>query len=172
MTILIILLAIFTLVLLVAFIMPKKHFVQREITIHSPQQKVFDFIKYLGNQELFNTNAMADADREKIFTGTDGTVGYVYAWKGNKDAGEGEKEIIAIEEGKSVEMEIRFTKPIKATARIIMRIKPAANGQTLLTWSNAGRLPVPINLFIPKMQKHVAGDMDKSLVNLKSILEK
>ena len=172
MTILIILLTILALVLLVAVIMPKKHFVQREITINSPQQKVFDFIKYLGNQELFNTNAMADADREKTFTGTDGTVGYVYAWKGNKDAGEGEKKIIALEEGKSVEMEIRFTKPMKATARIIMQIKPAAEGQTHLTWSNAGRLPVPINLFIPKMQKHVVSDMDKSLANLKSIFEK
>src|ERR1700761_280618 len=114
MTILIILLAILTLVLLVAVIMPKNHFVQRDIAINLPQQQVFDFIKYLHNQELFNTNAMTDADREKTFTGTDGTVGYVYAWKGNKDAGEGEKEIIAIEEGKNVEMEIRFTKPMKA----------------------------------------------------------
>src|ERR1700761_7097312 len=113
MTILIILLAIVTLILLLSLIMPKKHFVQRETTVNSPQPKVFDFIKYLENQELFNTNVMTDAGREKTFSGTDGTVGYVYAWKGNKDAGEGEKEIIAIEEGKSVEMEIRFTKPMK-----------------------------------------------------------
>ena len=37
---------------------------------------------------------------------------------------------------------------------------------------NAGTLPVPINLFIAKMKKHVAKDMDQSLHNLKVILEK
>ena len=36
---------------------------------------------------------MTAPDRERTFKGTDGTVGYIYAWKGNKDAGEGEKEI-------------------------------------------------------------------------------
>ncbi|HMG10151.1 MAG TPA: hypothetical protein VK609_16670 [Mucilaginibacter sp.] len=103
---------------------------------------------------------MEDADRKKEFKGTDGTVGYVYAWSGNKDAGIGEKEIITITNGKSVEMEIRFVKPMKATARIIMETEPLSANETRLSWSNAGNLPVPVNLFIPKMEKHVARDMD------------
>jgi hypothetical protein len=164
-------LGIIALVFVIALLMPKKHDVQREIVIRAPRQKVFDFIRFLQNQESFNTNAMEDANREKTFKGTDGTVGYIYAWKGNKDAGEGEKEIISITDGQSVEMEIRFVKPMKATARIIMDTTTTTNGQTLVSWSNAGTLPVPINLFIPKMQKHVAKDMDKSLLTLKAVLE-
>jgi hypothetical protein len=160
------------LVFVAALIMPKTHYVERDIVIRAPRQKVFDFIRFLQNQESFNTNAMEDANREKTFNGTDGTVGYIYAWKGNKDAGEGEKEIMGIIDGKSVEMEIRFVKPMKATARIIMATEPIAENQTKLSWSNAGSLPVPINLFIPKMQKHVAKDMDNSLGTLKKILEK
>jgi hypothetical protein len=171
MIILYILFGIVAFMFVVALIMPKKHYVERGIVINAPRQKVFDFIRLLQNQEKFNTNAMEDANREKTFTGTDGTVGYIYAWKGNKDAGEGEKEIIAIIDGQSVEMEIRFVKPMKATARIIMSTEALADNQTKLSWSNAGILPVPINLFIPKMQKHVAKDMDKSLATVKALLE-
>ena len=149
----------------------KTHYVERGIVIQAPRQKVFDFIRFLQNQESFNTNAMEDANREKTFKGTDGTVGYIYGWKGNKDAGEGEKEIMGIIDGISIEMEIRFVKPMKATARIIMDTEPIAENQTKLSWSNAGTLPVPINLFIPKMKNHAAKDIDKSLVILKTILE-
>lgn len=166
-----IIVGIIALVFVAALIMPKKHYVKRGILIHAPRQKVFDYIRFLQNQETFNTNAMEDADREKTFKGTDGTVGYIYAWKGNKDAGEGEKEIIGIIDSESVEMEIRFVKPMKATARIIMETETVSEEETKLSWSNAGTLPVPINLFIPKMQKHIATDMDKSLITLKAILE-
>jgi Polyketide cyclase / dehydrase and lipid transport len=171
MIILYIIIVIVAFVFVAALLMPKTHYVEREILIQAPRQKVFDFIRFLQNQERFNTNAMEDANREKTFKGTDGTVGYIYAWKGNKDAGEGEKEIMNITDGKSVEMEIRFVKPMKATARIIMSTEPITENKTKLSWSNAGTLPVPINLFIPKMKKHVAKDMDKSLAKLKAMLE-
>ena len=171
MLILYIIIGILAVVFITALVMPRQHYVERKIVIQAPRQKVFDFIRFLRNQESFNTNAMEDANREKTFIGTDGTVGYIYAWKGNKDAGEGEKEIIGITDGKSVEMEIRFVKPMKATARIIMDTEPLAENQTKLSWSNAGSLPLPINLFIPKMKKHVAKDMDESLNKLKALLE-
>jgi len=171
MVILYIIIGILALVVLAALFSRKSHYVKRDIIIQAPRQKVFDYIKFIQNQETFNTNAMEDADRKKEFKGTDGTVGYVYAWSGNKDAGQGEKEIIAIEEGKSIEMEIRFTKPMKAIARIIMDTEALSPNKTKLSWSNAGRLPVPVNLFIPKMEKHVAKDMDKSLLILKGLLK-
>ena len=172
MLILYIIISIVALIFLAALIMPKTHYVKRGIVIRAPRQKVFDFIRFLQNQESFNTNAMEDANREKTFKGTDGNVGYIYAWKGNKDAGEGEKEIKNIIDGKSVEMEIRFVKPMKATARIVMDTETIGENETKLSWSNTGTLPVPINLFIPKMKKHVAKDMDQSLATLKAMLEK
>ena len=172
MVILYIIIGIVTLVFLAALFSKKNHYVKREIAIQAPLQKVFDYIRFLQNQESFNTNSMEDGNREKSFQGNDGTVGYIYAWKGNKDAGEGEKEILAIDADKSLEMEIRFVKPMKATARIIMETESLSVNETKLSWSNAGSLPVPINLFIPKMQKHVAKDMEKSLLILKSLLEK
>ena len=45
---------------------------------------------------------------KREFKGTDGAVGYIYSWSGNKDAGEGGKKITNIIEGKRIEMGIRF----------------------------------------------------------------
>jgi hypothetical protein len=115
---------------------------------------------------------MAGPDRKREFKGTDGTVGYIYAWSGNKNAGVGEKEIRNIVEGKRIEMEIRFVKPMAATANIIMDTESLSDNQTKVYWSNAGKLNYPVNIFIPMMEKSVAKDMDISLSTLKNILEK
>jgi hypothetical protein len=163
---------IVALLFIIAFFMKKEHYVKREIIIHAPRQKVFDFLKLLENQEKFNKHAMTGPDRKKEFRGTDGTVGFIYAWSGNKDAGVGEKEIMNIIDGKKIEMEIRFIKPMKVTASIIMEMESLSADQTKVSWSNAGTLKYPVNIMIPMMQKSVAKGMDESLANLKNILEK
>ena len=115
---------------------------------------------------------MEDPDRKREFKGTDGTVGYIYAWSGNKNAGEGEKEIKNIIEGKRIETEIRFVKPMKTRASIIMDTESLSDSQTKVTWSNAGTLPYPLNIMIPMFERMFAKDLDSSLSTLKNILEK
>ncbi|MCW3070289.1 MAG: hypothetical protein JWO44_179 [Bacteroidetes bacterium] len=171
-TILLCLAGIIALLLAIALFMKKEHYVKCEIIIDAPRQKVFDYVKLLKNQDTFNRHAMAGSDREREFRGTDGTVGYIYAWSGDKDAGVGQKEIKDIVEGKRIETEIRFVKPMEATARVIMETESLSGDQTKVSWSNAGTLKYPINILIPVMQKAVAKDMDGSLLTLKSILEK
>jgi hypothetical protein len=169
--IILIIAGIIALLLIIALLMKREHDVKREIIINAPRQKVFDYLRFLKNQDTFNTGAMAGADREQEFTGTDGTVGYIYAWKGDKDAGEGEKEIINIVEGESIEMEIRFIKPMVTSARIIMDTKPLSGNETKVYWSNGGTLKYPVNIMIPILEKHVVRDIDTSLSALKNILE-
>ena len=151
--------------------MTKEHYVKREIIINAPRQKVFDYVILLKNQEEFNKNAAADADRKKEFKGTDGTVGFIIGRSGNKNAGEGEKEIKNIIEGKSIETEIRFVKPMTTSARIIMETESLSDDQTKVSWSNAGTLKYPINIMIPMMEKMLPKEMDSSLSTLKNILE-
>ena len=171
-TVLLVLAGIIALLLVIALFMKREHYVKREIIIDAPRQKIFDYIKLLKNQDEFNKHAMAAPDRNREFKGTDGTVGYIYAWSGDKNAGEGEKEIKSIIEGKSIEAEIRFVKPMAATASIIMETASLSDDQTKVSWSNAGTLKYPVNLFIPMMEKSVAKDMDSSLLTLKNIFEK
>lgn len=170
-TVLVVVAGIIALLLIIAFVMKKEHYVKCEIIINAPKQKVFDYVRLLKNQDNFNKHAMAGPDRNREFKGTDGTVGFIYAWSGNKDAGVGEKEIINMIEGRKIETEIRFVKPMTVTARMIMETESLSDGQTKVSWSNAGTLKYPINIMIPMMQKHVAKDMDVSLATLKGILE-
>jgi hypothetical protein len=171
-TIILVVVGIIALLLIIALFMKKEHYVKREVVINAPRQKVFDYVKLLKNQDEFNKHAMAGPDRKREFRGTDGTVGYVYAWSGNKNAGVGEKEIKNIIDGKKIEMEIRFIKPMAVRASIIMETESLSDNQTKVYWSNAGTLNYPINILIPIMERSVAKDMDSSLLTLKNILEK
>jgi hypothetical protein len=171
-TILFVLAGIIALLLLIAIFMKKEHYVKREIIINAPRQKVFDFVRFLKNEAAFNKHAMADPNRKSGFKGADGTVGYIHSWSGDKNAGVGEKEIKNIIEGQRVEMEIRFVKPMAATACIIMETESLSDDQTKVSWSNAGVLKYPLNIMIPMMEKMLPKDMDSSLLTLKGILEK
>ena len=170
-SILLIMAGIIVLLLTAALFIKKDHYVRREIVINAPNQKVFEYIRLLKNQDEFNKHAKAGGEREKVYKGTDGTVGFIYAWKGNKDAGEGEKEIRNIVEGKKVEAEIRFVKPMKTSALIIMETESMSEDQTKLYWSNAGTLKYPMNIFVPLLERNLPKDMDASLEKLKGILE-
>lgn len=163
---------VIAMLLILGLLMKKDHYVKCDVIINAPRQKVFDFIKFLKNQDEFNEHAKADTDRKKEFKGTDGTIGYIYAWSGNKDAGIGEKEIMHIVEGKRVETEIRFVKPFKAVGYAIMDTESLTDNQTKVYWSNAGKLKYPLNIMIPMVEKSVAKSMNASLQTLKNILEK
>ena len=171
-TILLVVAAIVALLLIIALFIKKEHYVKREIIINAPRQKVFEYVRLLKNQDTFNKHAMAGPDRNREYKGTDGTVGFIYAWKGNKNAGEGEKEIKNIIEGQKIEMEIRFVKPMVTSANIILETASLSDDQTKVSWSNAGTLMYPVNIFVPMMEKMLPKEMDESLTTLKSILEK
>jgi uncharacterized protein YndB with AHSA1/START domain len=170
--ILLVVAGIIALLLIIALFMKKEHYVNREIIVNAPRQKVFDFLKLLKNQDQFNKWAMTDKDRKEETKGTDGTVGFIYSWSGNKSAGEGEKEIMNIVEGKRIETEIRFVKPMRITASVIMETESLSDDQTKVNMSNAGILKYPLNIMIPMAEKNFAKDMDVSLSTLKNILEK
>ena len=170
--ILLVLAGIIALVFILALFMKKEHYVKREIVINAPLQEVFDFLKLLNNQDKFNKWAKADPNRKWEYRGTDGTVGYIIAWKGNKSAGEGEKEILKIVEGKRIETQIRFVKPMQAVADVVMETEALSDNQTKVSLINSGVMKYPLNLFIPLAEKRFPRDMDESLITLKNILEK
>jgi len=171
--ILLVVTGIIALLLIFALFLKREHYVNREIIINVPRQKVFDFLKLIKNHDQFNKWATTDKiNRKEEFKGTDGTVGFIYSWSGNINAGQGEKEIKNIIEGKRIETEIRFVKPMRVSAYIIMETESLSDNQTKVNFSNAGTLKYPLNIMIPMAEKKFAKDMDESFDKLKAILEK
>lgn len=143
----------------------------REITVAAPSQKVFDYIRIVKNQEQYSTWVMQDPAMKKVLTGTDGTVGFIYAWDSEK-AGKGEQEITSITEGEGIGMEIRFEKPLEGIAHTTMSTEPIDDGHTKVKWAMEGRNNYPINFMNLFMGSMLGNDMDASLQLLKSNLEK
>lgn len=162
---------IIALLLVIGVFMRREHYVKREIIINAPLQKVFGFLKLLKNQEKWNKWAKAGADRIEEFKGTDGTAGFIYTWSGNKKAGEGEKEIKNIIDGKRIETEIRFIKPMKVSASVIMETESLSDDQTKIYLTNTGTLKFPLNIMIPMFEKNFSKQIDSSLSVLKNFLE-
>ena len=164
--------SIIALLLIIAIFLKKGYNTHSEILINAPRQKVFDYLKQIKNQDSFNKWVMMDPNMKREFKGTDGTVGFIYAWNGNKEAGEGEQEIKVIEEGKKIDTEVRFIRPMKAIAYANMLTESASGDQTKVIWSNRGDMKYPMNIMTSMVEKMLAKDMDISLSNLKNILEK
>jgi len=170
--ILLIIAGIIALVLIVAALMTKGYKTHSEVIIHAPLQKVFDYIKHIKNQDNYNKWVMMDPNMKKNFKGTDGTVGFIYGWNGNKEAGEGEQEIKAITEGKNIEMEIRFIRPFAGIAQAEMTTESVSANETKVSWSTASTMKYPLNVMLPMIVKLLEKDMATSLGTLKGILEK
>jgi len=164
--------SIIALILIIAIFTKKEYNTQSEIIINAPRQKVFDYIKQIKNQDNFNKWVMADPNMQREFKGTDGTVGFIYAWNGNKEAGEGEQEIKAIAEGKNIEMEIRFVRPFAGIAHAKMTTESLSDNQTKVHWSTSSKIKYPLNIMISMIVKMLEKDMAISLTTLKNILEK
>ncbi|MDZ4710061.1 MAG: SRPBCC family protein [Saprospiraceae bacterium] len=171
--IVLVILGLVALVLIVAAFAPKKYSISRNIVIYKSQAQVFDYIKHLKNQDQYNKWVMADPNMEKKYSGTDGTVGFIYAWDGNKKAGKGEEEIKAIVPNEKLDVEIRFIKPFEAIAQTPFRLESLSDQQTRVTWgmSSAMKYPMNIMLLFMNIEKMLGGDMEISLGNLKKILE-
>ncbi len=170
--ILIVIVAIIVLVLVVALFVKKEYAIEREITIDRPNQEVYDYVKFLKNQDHFNVWVMMDKTITKQFRGTDGTVGFVYAWEGKERAGKGEQEIKALHEGKEVDLEIRFEKPFEGISQTQMIAEPVSGNQTKLIWKMVGASKYPMNITNLFTGKLLGGDMEKSLSTLKGIVER
>lgn len=159
------------LVLIVALFVKKEYVIEREITISKPSSEVFNYIRYVKNQDHYNKWVMIDPNLKKQFRGTDGTVGFVYAWEGNDKAGKGEQEIREISEGKEMDIEIRFEKPFEGIAQTSMTTQPVSESETKVTWTMQGQSKYPMNITNLFTGKMLGGDLSESLSGLKRILE-
>ncbi len=174
MIVLYIILGIIAALLVAGLFVPKGMKATREIVINKPNAEVFNYIKHLKNQDNYSKWGSMDPNMKKEYKGTDGTPGFISAWEGNKKVGQGEQEIISIEEGKKLNTELRFIKPFKSVAQSSMTTEAINDNSTRVSWGFEGSMNYPMNtmkLFM-NMEKAIGNDFSTGLSNLKSLLEK
>jgi hypothetical protein len=157
----------------VAAFLRRDFVIEREIVIDRPKDEVFAFIRCLKNQDQYSTPLKADPGMKKSFRGTDGTVGFVYAWESdNQDAGVGEQEITQIREGERVDSEIRMKKPFQSSDPAYTTTETVPGNKTRVRSVYLGKMNYPSNLLCSVVCDKVGQVMQESLKNLKDVLEK
>lgn len=171
---LLLLLVIIALPFIAALFVDKNYSVTTQVTIDKPVAEVFDYVKYLKNQDQYSVWAQMDPDMQKNYRGIDGMVGFVAGWASDKEeVGVGEQEIVRIDEGKRIDYELRFYKPFESTDFAYMETQAISANQTRVTWGFGGHLDYPMNLmflFID-FEGMITNDLNQGLQQLKTIVE-
>lgn len=165
---------IIVLALVIALFVKKEYAVERSLSISRSRQDVFEYVKYLKNQDQFSVWARIDPGMKKEYRGTDGTVGFVSAWDSdNKHAGKGEQEIVKITDGEKIDYVIRFFEPMESTDNAFFSFNPVNDSTTNVKWGFYGSMKYPMNLMMlfMNMDAMLGKDLEGGLNNLKEKLE-
>lgn len=174
-TLLFAIVAIVAIILIVAAFVKKDFNVTREVVINKPHSEVWEYTKYLKNQDNFSVWANIDPGMQKSYEGEDGQVGFVSAWVSTNDSvGSGAQEITKIDEGKRIDYELRFKEPMEATNYAYLEFTPLDSNRTKVVWGFSGSFPYPTNIMLLMMDFDgmIGKDFAQGLENLKGILEK
>lgn len=152
--------------LIIALFLPKDFNAGSEIVINRPKEEVFNYVKYVENQENYGVWQLSDPSIKKTTKGVDGTVGYVYQWEGEK-TGKGKQTITAIKANERIDSELDFG--FGEPAQAYMVVSDEGSNQTRVVWKISGKSPYPFNFMglFYDMNK----DFEKGLQNLKEVLE-
>ncbi len=116
---------------------------------------------------------MKDPSMKKTYNGTDGTVGFVYGRDStHKNVGAGEQQTANIEEGKRIDFDLRFSRPMKNTGKSSFIIEPVSEDQSALKWIFKGPVKFPMSLFTFIFKGILGKQLETGLQNLKGVLER
>lgn len=161
-------LAFIILILVVALFAPKEFTGKSEIVINKSQQEVYDYIKFLKNQDNYGTWHQMDPNMEKSYEGVDGTVGFTYKWNSEKWMVGSGKQIITNLNGQNMESDLFFADSSDPAKSVISTVAQTPE-QTLVKWSVNGKTPYPWNIM--NLFFNMDGDFEKGLQNMKNELE-
>lgn len=162
------LLIIIAIPLIIALFLPKEFHSEGQIVINKPKQEVFDYIKYVKNQDNFGKWQLSDPDMQTTSEGTDGTVGFKYSWNSEK-LGKGAQVITNIVEGERMESDMFFLDFNDDANKSYISVEEKSKDETLVKWGIKGKTPYPWNLM--SLFYSMNSDFEEGLKNLKEILE-
>lgn len=145
---------------------------ERSGIINASPEKIFPYISNFKISTQWNPFAQKDPNMKTVFSGTDGQVGSLMAFDGNKDAGVGALEMLKIIPNELVEIRLVMTKPLPADNLIQYRLTPEGSG-TRFSWSMSGYsglLGKFVSIFID-CEKMIADEFSAGIHNLKVLVE-
>ena len=146
--------------------------VVRSTTIAAPPPAVYEHVADFHRWRAWSPWEDIDPTMERTFAGADSGRGAVYAWKGNRKAGQGRMEIVDVIEPSRVVIDLVFEKPFTARNETVFTIEPDGPGSRV-SWTMTGRktLITKVMAVVRSMDKMVGPDFEKGLRQLKATVE-
>ncbi|WP_299577394.1 SRPBCC family protein [uncultured Williamsia sp.] len=148
---------------------PKSFRVQRSRTIAAPAADIVRELEDFRRWVAWSPWEGSDPTMSREYDGPTSGVGARYRWSGNRKAGEGSMEIVAVDRPRSVDIRVVFSRPMRADNRVRFDLADT-DGGTRVTWSMTGESSGLAGLFsrIVPMDRLVGGDFERGLDRLEA----
>lgn len=147
--------------------------VERSATIDAPPDRVYAQIADFHNWTKWSPWEDVDPQLKRTYSGADSGTGAVYAWSGNRKAGQGRMEITDASEPSRVHIDLVFEKPWKARNYTWFAVEPEGSGSRV-TWSMTGKKTLMTKMMgvFKSMESFLGPDFEKGLARLKAAAER
>lgn len=141
--------------------------VERSATVPAAPQSVFDLVADFREWRRWSPWEDLDPNLQRTYEGAESGKGAVYAWSGNKKAGQGRMEIVEADPPGKIVIALDFLKPFKSSNTTTFTFVPEGEG-TRVRWTMTGPRPLMMRLFgfLFDPEKLVARDFEKGLAQL------
>ncbi len=146
--------------------------VERSIDITAPASEIYGRIVDLHRWQSWSPWEDLDPELERTYSGADEGIGAVYEWSGNRKAGAGRMEIVAVVPDEHATIDLSFLKPFKSQSTITFAIGGSGDAKTVV-WTLNGDHTLLSKIFglIRPMDKLVGPDFERGLANLEREVE-
>ncbi len=151
---------------------PQDVLVTRSVLIKAPKEAVFEQMVKFRNWTNWSPWYLMDTSMKMTYSGTDGTTGSAYQWKGQENkTGAGSMTNTGVE-GTSMNFDVVFTAPRDGKAKGMLSAKDSL-GMTKATWSFSMHMDFPFNAMeaFLNMDKMLGGDFETGLATMKKYVE-
>jgi hypothetical protein len=171
-TILIVVVVLIALVLIYAATRPDDFRVERSVVVAQPAEKIFPLIDTLQNWQAWSPYERKDPAMRRNYAGPASGIGAAYAWKGNKEVGEGRMEIVASTPPSEIRFKLDFAVPFEAHNQAVFALEPVAGG-TRVGWAMTGASPFMFKLMglFMNIDEMIGRDFETGLAALKAQAE-
>jgi hypothetical protein len=151
-------------------VQPGEFAVERTALIQVPAAAVYSQVSDFRRWSAWSPWERLDPSMQKTFTGVG--AGATYAWKGNRDVGEGIMTMTETVPPSLLRIKLEFLKPMEGTSDTTFAFKPEGGG-TKVTWTMTGKNDFVGKMFclFMNMDKMVGGDFERGLASIKALAE-
>jgi hypothetical protein len=146
--------------------------VVRSANIDATPDRIYEQLADFHNWTSWSPWEDVDPDLARTYSGAPSGTGAVYAWSGNRKAGQGRMEITEVVEPSRVQIDLLFEKPWKARNETVFIIEPDGAGSRV-TWEMTGKktLMTKVMGVFTSMDKMIGPDFEKGLTRLRAKVE-